>query len=98
MAIAIGMVLGGALGNLSDRAFRGGGGFLGGGVVDFVDLQWWPVFNVADSAIVVGAILLFLVQWRDEVADDGRGPATRGEPTGGASTGGAAEQSKNGRG
>jgi signal peptidase II len=63
MAIALGLVLGGALGNLVDRAFRAGDGFLGGGVVDFVDLQWWPVFNVADSAIVVGAILLFVVQW-----------------------------------
>jgi signal peptidase II len=89
MAIAIGMVLGGALGNLSDRAFRAGEGFLGGGVVDFVDLQWWPVFNVADSAIVAGAILLFFVQWRDEAADDRRGTATGGEPT----AGGPAEQS-----
>jgi signal peptidase II len=66
MAIAIGMVLGGAFGNLLDRAFRVGDGFLGGGVVDFVDLQWWPVFNLADSAIVVGAIGLFLLQWQDD--------------------------------
>jgi signal peptidase II len=58
-AIALGLVLGGAIGNLSDRAFRsGGGGFLGGHVVDFVDLQWWPVFNLADAAIVVGALVL----------------------------------------
>jgi signal peptidase II len=70
-AVAIGLVVGGALGNLVDRAFREGDGFLGGGVVDFVDLQWWPVFNVADSAIVVGAILLFLVEARD----DRRAPA-----------------------
>ena len=66
MAITIGMVLGGAFGNLLDRAFRAGDGFLGGGVVDFVDLQWWPVFNLADSAIVVGAIGLFLLQWQDD--------------------------------
>jgi signal peptidase II len=64
-AIAIGLVVGGALGNLIDRAFREGDGFLGGGVVDFIDLQWWPIFNVADSAIVVGAILLFVVQARE---------------------------------
>jgi signal peptidase II len=64
-AVAIGLVVGGALGNLLDRAFREGEGFLGGGVVDFIDLQWWPVFNVADSAIVVGAILLFLAQARE---------------------------------
>jgi signal peptidase II len=65
-AVAIGLVVGGALGNLVDRAFREGDGFLGGGVVDFIDLEWWPVFNVADSAIVVGAILLFLVEARDD--------------------------------
>ena len=64
MAVAIGLVLGGAIGNLIDRAFREGDGVLGGGVVDFVDLQWWPVFNVADSAIVVGAILLFAADTR----------------------------------
>ena len=63
-AVAIGLVAGGALGNLIDRAFRAGDGFLGGGVVDFIDLQWWPVFNVADAAIVVGALLLFGTQWR----------------------------------
>lgn len=58
-AVALGMIVGGALGNVVDRAFRGGGeGFLGGSVVDFIDLQWWPVFNVADMGVVVGAILL----------------------------------------
>lgn len=65
MAVALGLVLGGAFGNLVDRAFRAGDGFLGGGVVDFVDLQWWPVFNLADSAIVVGAVVLFVLQWRE---------------------------------
>ncbi len=77
MAIALGLVVGGALGNLTDRAFRAGEGFLGGGVVDFVDLQWWPVFNVADSAVVVGALLLFLVQWQE-----GDGSAAAGTPEG----------------
>jgi signal peptidase II len=58
-AVALAMIVGGALGNVVDRAFRdGSGGFLGGSVVDFVDLQWWPVFNVADMGVVVGAILL----------------------------------------
>ncbi len=60
-AVAVGLVLGGALGNLIDRAFRGGGGFLGGAVVDFIDFQWWPIFNVADSCVVIGAILLVVV-------------------------------------
>jgi signal peptidase II len=59
-ALALGLVLGGAISNLADRVLRDGSGFLGGAVVDFVDLQWWPVFNLADSAIVVGAILLAL--------------------------------------
>lgn len=60
-SVAIGLVLGGAIGNLSDRLLREGpGGFLGGSVVDFIDLQWWPIFNVADSAVVVGGLLLVL--------------------------------------
>lgn len=63
MAVAVGLVSGGALGNLIDRAFRAGDGLLGGGVVDFIDLQWWPVFNIADTAIVVGALMLFGTQW-----------------------------------
>jgi signal peptidase II len=64
-ALALGLVLGGALGNLSDRAFRSGDGFLGGGVVDFIDLQWWPIFNVADMGVVVGAFLLVIASWRE---------------------------------
>jgi len=63
--VALGMILGGALGNLADRVFRaGGGGLLDGRVVDFVDLQWWPVFNVADAGVVVGAGLLVLASLR----------------------------------
>lgn len=54
--VAMGLVLGGAIGNLSDRLFRD----TGGAVVDFVDFRWWPVFNVADSAVVIGGILLVL--------------------------------------
>ncbi|MEU7768452.1 signal peptidase II [Nocardia sp. NPDC049190] len=56
-AVGLGMVLGGALGNLVDRLFRAPGP-LQGHVVDFVAVGWWPVFNVADSSIVCGAILL----------------------------------------
>jgi signal peptidase II len=59
-AVALGLILGGAVGNLLDRAFRGGG-FMHGAVVDFIDPQWWPVFNVADSCVVIGAILLVIV-------------------------------------
>lgn len=63
-AIAGGMIAGGAFGNLVDRAFRGDRGFMHGSVVDFIDLQWWPVFNIADAAVVVGAALLVLASFR----------------------------------
>lgn len=56
-AIGLGMILGGALGNLVDRFFRGPGP-LRGHVVDFLSVGWWPVFNVADPSVVGGAILL----------------------------------------
>jgi signal peptidase II len=56
-AIGLGMILGGATGNLMDRFFRAPGP-LRGHVVDFLSVGWWPVFNVADSAVVCGAILL----------------------------------------
>jgi signal peptidase II len=55
-SVALGLILGGALGNLTDRIVRGPR--LTGKVVDFIDLHVWPVFNVADSAVVIGAILL----------------------------------------
>lgn len=56
-AVGLGMILGGALGNLVDRFFRGPGP-LRGHVVDFLSVGWWPVFNVADPAVVCGAVLL----------------------------------------
>jgi signal peptidase II len=79
---SLGLVLGGALGNLTDRLVRGGDVF-SGRVVDFIDLHWWPVFNLADAAIVVGALVLALSSMRrtrhrdavnrdgGEIADDG---------------------------
>jgi signal peptidase II len=60
-AVALGLVLGGAAGNIIDRIFREGGGFLGGAVIDFVDPQWWPVFNVADAAVSIGGLLIIFV-------------------------------------
>ena len=57
--IAVGLIIGGAIGNIIDRLFRQDG-WLRGGVVDFVDFQWFPIFNVADSAITVGGALLVL--------------------------------------
>jgi signal peptidase II len=55
--VALALVLGGALGNVSDRLFRAPG-FLHGAVVDFIKVGSWPTFNVADSAITIGAVLL----------------------------------------
>lgn len=63
-SVALGLVLGGALGNLTDRLFRADDGFMGGAVIDFIDLQWWPVFNVADAGVVIGALLLLVVGYR----------------------------------
>lgn len=57
-AVAAGMVVGGAIGNVADRLLRSNDGFLHGAVVDFIDLQWWPIFNVADIGVVVGGIAL----------------------------------------
>jgi signal peptidase II len=60
-AITLGLLLGGALGNLSDRIFRAPGLFRGD-VVDWIELtRYWPVFNVADSAIVCGGVLTVLL-------------------------------------
>jgi signal peptidase II len=71
--IAIGMILGGAIGNLVDRALRtDGGSFFSGGVIDFIDFQWWPVFNVADMGVVCGGILLVIVSlWSERRAKVG---------------------------
>ncbi len=67
-AIALGLVLGGAIGNLIDRIFRSPG-VLRGHVVDFISVfgpnaQYFPVFNVADSAISIGGVLLVLTALR----------------------------------
>jgi signal peptidase II len=67
-AIALGLILGGALGNLLDRAVRGP--WLRGRVIDFIDPHVWPIFNIADAAIVCGAILLAIIGLRQD-----RGPA-----------------------
>jgi len=60
-AVAVGLILGGALGNLSDRLFRAHHG----AVVDFLYSGFWPTFNVADSCIVIGSFLLAFSLWRN---------------------------------
>jgi signal peptidase II len=56
VAVAAGLVLGGALGNLSDRLFRGSG-WLHGSVIDWIDFQWFPIFNIADMGVDIGGAL-----------------------------------------
>ena len=62
-AITLGLLLGGATGNLIDRIFRSPG-FFRGWVVDWIQVPHWPVFNLADSAIVCGGILAVLLSAR----------------------------------
>jgi signal peptidase II len=69
-SLALGLILGGAVGNLTDRIVRGPG--FSGHVVDFVDFHVWPVFNLADSAIVVGAVVLAVSSF---AADRNREPS-----------------------
>ncbi|HLJ65783.1 MAG TPA: signal peptidase II [Chloroflexota bacterium] len=59
--VASGLILGGAVGNMLDRLRLGY-------VVDFIDLRWWPVFNLADSAIVLGVGLFVAISLRDSLA------------------------------
>lgn len=58
-AVAVGLIIGGALGNIHDRLLRAPGPFRGE-VVDFLQLPHWPIFNVADMAVVAGAVLVVL--------------------------------------
>jgi len=62
-ALALGLLLGGALGNLGDRVFRSPGGFRGL-VVDWIELPHWPIFNIADSAIVTAAAIIVILSIR----------------------------------
>jgi signal peptidase II len=62
-AVALGLVVGGALGNVTDRIFRDPSPFRGQ-VVDFIEFPHWPIFNVADSAITVAAVLFVWLAYR----------------------------------
>ena len=59
-AVSVGMILGGACGNLADRVLRGHNG----AVVDFIYSGFWPTFNLADASIVCGCALLAIILWR----------------------------------
>lgn len=82
-AVALGLVLGGALGNLVDRIFRAPGP-LRGHVVDVVSLfapdgRVWPVFNLADAAIVSGGVVLVLLALTGREMDGTRTPSKKDE-------------------
>jgi signal peptidase II len=81
-AVALGLLLGGAMGNLTDRIFRFPGPFRGW-VVDWIELPHWPVFNLADSSIVCGGVLMVLIAARGQRLD-GRAPTAgpRSGPSG----------------
>jgi signal peptidase II len=70
-AITLGLLLGGATGNLADRIFRSPGLFRGD-VVDWIQWPHWPVFNLADSAIVCGGVLAVLLALRGIRLDGSR--------------------------
>jgi signal peptidase II len=61
-ALALGLVLGGIFGNLSDRIFRSPGG-LQGPVVDWISIPNWPTFNIADSSVVIGTFSIVTLIW-----------------------------------
>ncbi len=100
-AITLGLLLGGATGNLTDRLLRSPGVFRGH-VVDWIELPHWPVFNVADSAIVCGGVLAVLLAARGFRLDGTRegqpgprsdaddGPGQPGDPASGPVAGGQA--------
>jgi signal peptidase II len=89
-ALALGCLLGGAVGNLIDRVFREPAP-LRGHVVDFLELPNWPVFNLADSAIVGAAVLVVLLTLRG-VAFDGSDGVKHGDPPDGSSPEAGPEQ------
>jgi signal peptidase II len=57
LQLAVGLLLGGTIGNLMDRIFHGS-------VIDFIDFRIWPVFNIADSAVTISIILLIILLWK----------------------------------
>lgn len=76
LPVALGLVIGGSVSNLADRVRLGH-------VTDFLDLRWWPAFNLADTFIVVGVVALLLaLVWSDRKAAGSRGVVSRAPRTG----------------
>jgi signal peptidase II len=88
-AVTLGLLLGGAMGNLTDRLFRYPGP-LRGWVVDWIQWPHWPVFNIADSAIVCGGLLAVLLAFRGLGIDGTKAGGTKagGTKAGGTKAGG----------
>ncbi len=63
-ALVMAVILGGAIGNLIDRIFRADDGILSGKVIDFIDVSWYAVFNVADIFVVCGAVAFVIYELR----------------------------------
>ncbi len=78
-AAILAAILGGALGNLIDRVVRADDGFLSGNVVDFIDVTWYAVFNVADMFVVCGCIVLVLYELRHRA--DAAEPSSGEDPS-----------------
>jgi signal peptidase II len=81
-ALALGLLLGGSLGNLTDRMFRAPGPGRGH-VVDFLELPHYPIFNIADSAIVSAAVLIAVLAFRGISLDGTRAPSKKTQPEAG---------------
>jgi signal peptidase II len=93
-AITLGLLLGGAAGNLADRLFRAPAPFRGS-VVDWIELPHWPVFNLADSAIVCGgvlAVLLAMIGLRMDGSKQAPRPSEPPQPAGPAGQAGEPRQ------
>jgi signal peptidase II len=84
--VALGLLLGGALGNLIDRLFRAPG-FMRGHVVDFLEFPHWPIFNLADSCIVTAACLIALLSLLGIGIDGRRTPSSAEASSEAGSTG-----------
>ena len=91
-AIALGLLLGGAAGNLGDRIFRAPGLFRGN-VVDWIGVvpRYYPIFNLADSSIVCGGILMIILAMRGYRLDGTRGVDEHGDLSAGRGTSAPAE-------
>ncbi len=86
MSVGLGLILGGATGNVCDRLFRS----QHGSVVDFIAFHFWPTFNLADASIVVGGALVVLAQF---FGSGGHNRLGKGELSGSADPKSTDEQS-----